>query len=77
MMTNPASNDDAQASFQHERWFDEACDRFEAAWKARHEPRIEEYLDQHTTVEPAQLRALLFELVLIDIEYRWSGAYRE
>jgi hypothetical protein len=38
-MTNPASHDDASASFRHERWFDEACDRFEADWKGGAEPR--------------------------------------
>jgi serine/threonine protein kinase len=76
-MTDPASYDDAPVSCRHERWFDEACDRFEADWKARQEPLIEEYLGQFTTAEPAKLKALLFELVLIDIEYRWSGADRQ
>jgi serine/threonine protein kinase len=76
-MTSPASNDDAPAYFEHERWFDEACDRFEATWKTGREPPIEEYLGQSATVEPAQLTALLHELVLIDIEYRWSDADRQ
>jgi serine/threonine protein kinase/tetratricopeptide (TPR) repeat protein len=63
-------------SIPHERWFDEACDRFEAAWKSGSNPRIEEHLDQLASVQPAQLRALLHELILIDLEYRWSNVDR-
>jgi serine/threonine protein kinase/tetratricopeptide (TPR) repeat protein len=76
-MTNPGPNDDAPASFRHERWIDEACDRFEAAWKTGDEPRIDDYLAQFATAEPSRIRALLHELVLIDIEYRWSDADRQ
>ncbi|MEX2139568.1 MAG: serine/threonine-protein kinase [Pirellulales bacterium] len=74
-MIEPTRNE-VQTAIPHERWFDEACDRFEAAWKSGSNPRIEEYLDQVASVQPSQLRALLHELILIDLEYRWLNGDR-
>ncbi len=52
---------------------DAACDRFEAAWKAGRQPRIEDYLDIDWPGEgPVPLAELLAELVMIDLEYRWQ-----
>src|SRR5205807_1683854 len=43
---------------------DEACDRFEAAWRAGCSPRIEEYLESFAEGErPALLRELLAQEV--------------
>jgi serine/threonine-protein kinase len=49
------------------RRIDEACDRFEAAWRGGSPPAIEEYLDGW--VGPAR-RGLLRELVGLDADYR-------
>src|SRR5262245_29758723 len=49
------------------RQVDQTCDRFEAAWKARPRPRLEDYLD--TGGEPER-SALLRQLLLLDWDYR-------
>ncbi len=50
---------------------DEACDRFEAAWKAGQRPRIEDYLaDLPETARPALLR----ELIAVELDYRRLAA---
>jgi WD40 repeat protein len=46
---------------------EQVCRRFEAAWKAGQRPRIEDYLEG--TAEPER-RALLHELIQVEIEYR-------
>jgi WD40 repeat protein len=46
---------------------DEACDRFEAAWKAGQRPRLEDHL---APVPDAERPALLRELLLLEIDYR-------
>jgi WD40 repeat protein/serine/threonine protein kinase len=49
---------------------DQACDRFEAAWKtaaADQRPRIEDYVGEVAEPERA---ALVHELILLDIDYR-------
>jgi serine/threonine-protein kinase len=46
---------------------DEACDRFEAAWRSGGEPRIEEYL---RPVAPPDRPALLRELLALELELR-------
>jgi WD40 repeat protein/serine/threonine protein kinase len=51
------------------RVLEQACDRFEAAWQAGPEPRLEDYL---SAVPPALRPALLRELILLDIHYRQS-----
>jgi len=49
------------------RGLEPICDRFEAAWQAGTEPRLEDFLAE----APHVLRsALLRELILLDIEYR-------
>jgi hypothetical protein len=52
------------------RQAEEACNRFEAAWKAGERPRIEDYL--RGAPEPEH-RALLRELIEVEIEYRQRG----
>src|SRR5438876_8113964 len=49
------------------RHVDQACDRFEAAWRAGRRPRPEEYLD--TAAGPVR-SALLRQLLLLDWDYR-------
>jgi hypothetical protein len=46
---------------------DEACDRFEAVWKAGLRPRIEDHLCDAGRPE---YRVLLCELVALDLDYR-------
>jgi eukaryotic-like serine/threonine-protein kinase len=46
---------------------DEACDRFEAAWRAGHDPRIEDYLAE---AEAADRPALLAFLLPLELELR-------
>jgi serine/threonine protein kinase len=48
---------------------DEACDCFEAAWRARQQPRIEEYLTQASETERSEL---LGQLLPLEIELRWA-----
>src|SRR5262249_59576900 len=51
---------------------DEVCDRFEAAWAAGQNPRLEDYLGATPALHRA---ALLRELLLLDVHYRrQSGA---
>src|SRR5262245_50834827 len=50
-----------------ELWVYDVCNRFEAAWREGHRPRVAEFLDD----APAPGRAaLLRELILLDVEYR-------
>src|SRR5262249_46843914 len=49
------------------RRIDQACDRFEAAWKAEQRPRLEDYL---AACGGPQRSALLGQLLLLDWEYR-------
>src|SRR5260370_20095635 len=48
----------------------EACDRFERAWKAGQEPRIEEYL---ANFDEADRLELLRQLLPLEIELRTDG----
>ncbi len=50
-----------------ERQVDEACNRFEAAWKGPIAPRIEDFLEGWAG---AERHALLYELVGVDADYR-------
>jgi hypothetical protein len=54
---------------QSER-IDNACDRFEAAWRAGRAPRIEDFLE---AADPADRPALRNELVALEQELRRSG----
>jgi hypothetical protein len=49
------------------QWIEQVCDRFEAAWKAGHRPRIE---DELAGAEGPARAALLRELLLIELSYR-------
>lgn len=54
---------------------DEIADKFEEAWKLETPPAIEAFLEQ---VPTSDRRALLLELVMIDLECRWRyGASRD
>jgi hypothetical protein len=54
---------------------DEICDRFEQAWRAGQEPRIEDFLGQMPDAE-AQ-RQLLIELIRSDLHCRWQRWARD
>ena len=62
-------NDDP---YQHSDETDEACRRFEAAWRDGQQPIIDDYLGDDPAAEG--LRDLLIALVGIDLEYRWQLA---
>jgi WD40 repeat protein/predicted Ser/Thr protein kinase len=49
------------------REVDETCDRFEAAWRAGHRPRIEEFLGNPT--DPGNLMLLRY-LLVVELDYR-------
>lgn len=51
-------------------------DRFEAAWRAGEEPRIEDFVRRFSGDTPDSRRQLLIELVMVDLEYRWRRAAR-
>src|SRR6516225_6467138 len=70
-MSEDASPSDG--SFSQRRRVDEACDRFEAAWKAGQLPRIEDYLADVAEAD----RALLFqELLGLEVDFRREGGER-
>jgi serine/threonine protein kinase len=46
---------------------DEVCDRFEAAWRAGQQPRVEDYLGEVSELERS---AFLRELIPLEVEYR-------
>jgi WD40 repeat protein/serine/threonine protein kinase/tetratricopeptide (TPR) repeat protein len=56
-----------QLSPAQARQIDQACDRFEAAWKAGRRPHLDEYLG---TTEGAARTELLRQLLLLDWDYR-------
>jgi WD40 repeat protein/serine/threonine protein kinase len=60
-------NSDDALPLSVEKKVDEVCTRFEAVWKARAQPRIEDYLADLTDVEK---REVLRELVFLDVFYR-------
>ena len=67
MDTNTLPTGDGSLSPSMITRIDEACDRFEEAWKAGLRPRIEEYLE----VTPEPERSLLWhELLVLEIAYR-------
>jgi len=62
----PPSDSDA-VPLSVELRVDRACTRFEAAWQAGQQPRIEEYL---AGVETSERPVFLRELLLLDLDYR-------
>ena len=52
---------------------DEICDRFEAAWKARQRPALEDYLAEG---EGLPRPALLRELLRLELDYRRRAGER-
>ncbi len=54
---------------------DTLADRFEAAWQAGEQPRIEDYVGHIPSEESDNTaRRFLLELVMIDLEHRWSAS---
>src|SRR5262249_25240710 len=51
-------------------WIDDVADRFEAAWKQGPPPRLGDFLGAETG---DRRRALLEELLKIDLAYRWQN----
>jgi PAS domain S-box-containing protein len=66
-MNSPVSSLDATLHIPIARQVDEICDCFEAAWKAKQPPRIEDYLRE--CVDEAK-PVLLRELIELDLYYR-------
>ncbi len=57
---------------------DTIADRFEAAWLAGEEPRIEDYLRSEPSDQDSDAsRQLLLKLVMIDLEHRWRRATKQ
>jgi WD40 repeat protein len=52
---------------------DEICDRFEAQWKSGDAPEIADFLGE---APPNLRRAMLIELVAVDLEYNWKSLDR-
>ena len=74
-MTDDGSRADATQSESFGAEIDTVADRFEAAWRAGEQPRIEDYLGQIPSIERADTaRPLLLELVMVDLEHRWRRA---
>jgi tRNA A-37 threonylcarbamoyl transferase component Bud32 len=68
-----AVDDQSWLSPSEVRQVERACDRFEAAWQAGHQPRPEEYLD---AAEDQARCALLRQLLLLDWDYRRRAGER-
>jgi serine/threonine-protein kinase len=66
-MSSPQSRDGADVPGARRRRAEQACDRFEAAWKAGAPPRIEDHL---AAVPEPERAALLPELVALEVDYR-------
>ena len=62
----PPADDDRRPDSPARR-IDAACDRFEAAWRAGQDPRIEDFLD---AAAEAERPALLRELITLEVELR-------
>ena len=66
-MSEPPPSGEETLSPSLQQYMDEACDRFEVAWKAGQLPRIEDYLGEAS----GPLRtALLRELIFLEVAYR-------
>jgi WD40 repeat protein len=71
-MSTPTDVPPAEADSLLE-WVDDVADRFEAEWRVGRPPALAAYL---AGAEGARRRALLEELVQIDLEYRWQAGDR-
>ncbi len=67
MMTGDTSANFETLSLTDAEWVDQACDRFEKAWRGGEWPCIEAYLD---AVPATGRRILLLELVKLELELR-------
>ena len=73
-MNDPSHPSEASLPPTVVKQIDRVCDRFEEAWKAGQEPRIEDYLGLDPAIEQSGFRArLLVELVMVDLEHRWQS----
>ena len=61
-----------ELSASNQKAVDAECDRFEAAWMTGRPTNIENHIAPYTN--PAVRAKLLYELVLVDLEYSWQGA---
>jgi len=71
-MNDDPSPQNSQGPNSHSDKLDDACRRFEAAWRDGQQPSIDDYLGADPAAEG--LRELLIALVGIDLEYRWQKA---
>jgi serine/threonine-protein kinase len=74
LMSTEVSNGGDDPSFSAQDRIDEACDRFEAAWKAGERPRIENFL--RADCPRLEHLALLRELLSIELFWRKKGGER-
>src|SRR4051794_16809497 len=72
-MIRIAREADEASSLHLTQRIDEACDRFEDAWKAGRRPRIEGYLG---AVPAPGAEELLRQLLAVDLVYRARGGER-
>jgi RNA polymerase sigma-70 factor (ECF subfamily) len=66
-MENPPDSCSSSVTPSAAEGIDRLCDRFEAAWQAGQNPRIEDYVQAATGPE---LIALLRQLLLLELDYR-------
>jgi hypothetical protein len=74
-MSDESAGQSGQWSELRSGLIDEACSRFETAWRAGQPPRIEDFLPAESPDKSGATRLkLLVQLVGIDIEWRWKTA---
>jgi len=74
-MDNASADQGGQRSESESAVIDEACSRFETAWRAGQQPRIEEFLPTESPDKSGTtLLNVLVQLVGIDLEWRWKTA---
>ena len=65
-------NNDSYSNKSFSATIDGVSDEFEARWRSGAVPSIEDYLGRIPKDQAELRKALLMELVAVDIEYRWS-----
>ncbi|MBW3600012.1 MAG: serine/threonine protein kinase, partial [Planctomycetes bacterium] len=67
------ADDQARAALaQDAAQLDRLVEKFEQAWRTGVPPRIEEFVGEN--LDEAARRKLLLELIVVDMEYRWSAS---
>ncbi len=74
-MNDNSSQPNSPGPEPHSDKLNDACRRFEAAWRDGGQPNIDDYLGTDRAAEG--LRESLITLVGIDLEYRWRSAAGE